>query len=68
MHGLVSLLNAEYSAKVEVLWQELEDDCGLTGIHVTPLAHYSWQIAEDYDWAKLEPLLAKLAAVIKPSR
>ncbi len=66
MHGIVSLLDSEYTAKVEAIWQELEEDCGLIGISITPLPHYSWQIAEDYNWNKLKSLLAQLSAEIKP--
>jgi len=66
MHGLVSLLDSKYYAKVEDIWQELEDDCGLTGIHVTPMPHFSYQIAEDYHWNKLKSLLAQIAAETKP--
>jgi 2'-5' RNA ligase len=66
MHGLVSLLDPEYYAKVEAIWQELKDDCGLTGIYITPLPHFSWQIAEDYDWIKLESFLTQIAADTKP--
>lgn len=61
MHGLVSLLDAPHYKLVEELWAELETECGLRGIHVTPLPHFSWQIAEDYDWHALEIALADLA-------
>lgn len=66
MHGLVSLLDKEHYALVEEIWQELEGDCGLRGIHVTPLPHFSWQIAEDYDWDALKIALGELVAGIQP--
>jgi len=66
VHGIVSLLDSEYTAKVEAMWQELEEDCGLTGISITPLPHFSWQIAEDYNWNKIKSLLEQLSAEIKP--
>ncbi len=66
MHGLVSLLDQTHYALVEEIWRELESDCGLKGIHVTPLPHFSWQIAEDYDWDTLEDTLQKIAVAAKP--
>lgn len=66
MHGLVSLLDKTHYALVKEIWQELETDCGLTGIQVTPLPHFSWQIAEDYDWGALELALGEIAAGCQP--
>lgn len=66
MHGLVSILDKTHYNLVEAIWQELETDCGLTGIHVTPLPHFSWQIAKDYDWDGLEISLRKIATNTKP--
>ena len=66
MHGLVSLLDQEHSATVERLWAELETECGLTGIKVTPFAHFSWLIAEDFDWERLGEALAEIAIATKP--
>ena len=62
MHGLVSLLPQPYFAQVKALWDELEQDFGLTGIRVTPYPHFSWLIAEDFDWEKLETTLQQVAA------
>jgi 2'-5' RNA ligase len=66
MHGLVSLLDKNHYALVEEIWQELETDCGLKGIHVTPLPHFSWQIAEDYEWTALETALQDMALIAQP--
>ncbi|MFH1636534.1 MAG: 2'-5' RNA ligase family protein [Chloroflexota bacterium] len=66
MHGLVSLLDTEHNAKVESLWYALRDECGLKDFYVTPLPHFSWQVAEDYDWDELEGLLQSIAAEVKP--
>jgi 2'-5' RNA ligase len=57
MHGLVSLLPEPFYSQVEGLWHELKDEHGLRGIHVTPLPHFSWQIAEDYDFDQLRELM-----------
>lgn len=66
MHGLVSLLDKTHYSLVEEIWQELETHCGLQGIHVTPLPHFSWQIAEDYDWEALALVLQTIAAQTDP--
>lgn len=66
MHALVSLLPAPFSEQVEALWQELEDNHGLTGIRVTPFPHFSWHIAQDYDFPALEKWLSAIAANIPP--
>ena len=66
MHGLVSLLDKKHYALVEAIWQALDNDCGLTGIHVTPLPHFSWQIVEDYDWDALEVVMAEIASAARP--
>jgi 2'-5' RNA ligase len=66
MHGLVSLLPAPFYAKVESLWEELERDFGLSGIKVTPYPHFSWQIAEDYDFERLEVIVKKVAQEATP--
>lgn len=66
MHGLISLLPTEHTQKVEAIWQELEDEFGITGIHVTPYAHFSWQITSDYDFDRLEKIIREIAAQTPP--
>ena len=66
MHGLVSILDNRHYALVEEIWQELENSCDLQGIHITPLPHFSWQIAEDYDWDALSLALQEIAVQSEP--
>jgi hypothetical protein len=66
MHGIVSLLNEPNYSKVEKLWLDLEMECGLRGIKVTPLPHFSWQVAMDYDLDLLRPVLQDIAAKARP--
>jgi len=66
MHGLISLLDTQHYAKVESLWYALRDECGLKDVYVTPLPHFSWQVAKDYDWDALEGVLQSIAAEVKP--
>jgi 2'-5' RNA ligase len=68
MHGIVSLLAEPYYSKVEQLWRELELDCGLQGIKVTPIPHFSWQVASDYEVDLLRLVLKDIAAATRPFR
>ena len=66
MHGIASLIDAYYSSKVQAIWHELEVDCGLTGIQISPGPHFSWQVAEGYDQAVLIPILKEIARKTRP--
>jgi 2'-5' RNA ligase len=66
MHGIVSLLDGSLSTRVQELWDSLEADCGLVGIKITPIPHFSWQIAADYDFPQVESALRSIAAEAKP--
>ncbi len=66
MEGIVSILDAEHEQRVLDLWAELKDALGLTGVYITPHAHFSYQIAARYDRAALTPLLHAAAAAHAP--
>jgi len=66
MHGLVSLLPSPYYEEVELLWEMLGEDFDLQGIRVTPYPHFSWQIAQAYDFEKLESAVREVARQTKP--
>ncbi len=66
MNGIVSLLNSPAYNQVLTIWQELETECELTGIKITPLAHFSWQVAEKFDLEKTGEILERLARKSKP--
>jgi 2'-5' RNA ligase len=66
MHAVSSLLDATSNRKLEALWNELEMRFGLKGIRITPIPHFSWQIASHYDWEKSQLLLDELAKDILP--
>jgi 2'-5' RNA ligase len=66
MHALVSLLPAPFNAKVEGIWQELEQELGLAGIKATPFPHFSWQIAEAYERESAGKILEGIAAATRP--
>lgn len=66
MHAIVSILDEPHSALVENLWRVLETECGLTGVKTTPIPHFSWQLAQDYDFRSLALVLKGLADLAKP--
>ena len=66
MHGLVSLLDASHYRLVEGLWQELEKECGLSGVRLTPYPHFSWQIAADYPEPDTKTALQTIANQTRP--
>jgi 2'-5' RNA ligase len=66
MHGIVSLLNSPAYEQVEAIWQELEDVCGLSGIRMTPLAHFSWQVAEKYEFEQTHEILKRISDTTCP--
>lgn len=66
MYAIVSLLDEQHHARMLELWRGLEADCGLAGVALTPLPHFSWHIAAEYDLKRLESALAVLAAGSQP--
>lgn len=66
MHAIVSLLDDHHDAQIEEIWRNLESECGLAGVTLTPLPHFSWHIAAEYDFKNLEAGLATLAARALP--
>jgi 2'-5' RNA ligase len=66
MNGIASLLDAPAYTQVVSIWQELETECELTGIKITPLAHFSWQVAEKFDLDKTAEILERITRKSKP--
>jgi 2'-5' RNA ligase len=66
MHGIVALLDDEHTARIEALWDELHKSCGLRCIQMTPFPHFSWHIAEKYDFDQLAEKLAFIAQQTAP--
>ncbi len=66
MSGLVSILDQTHHALVKEIWFELETECELQGINATPLPHFSWQIAEDYEWDALDIALKEITDATQP--
>lgn len=68
MQGVVSLLDDHHYARVEAIWEELEQKFGVRGMYATPYPHFSFQVAEVYDHATCEEFLRGLAARTRPFR
>ncbi len=66
MHGIVTLLDEKHHSKVKHLWQTLEAECGLRGIQVTPIPHFSWQVAQDYHYEQLAHILDEVSRQAVP--
>jgi len=66
MNGIASLLNDPQKTQIEAIWQELEEKCGLIGVRITPFPHFTYQVVEAYDQARLEPILQELAREAQP--
>lgn len=66
MYAIASILDPLSSLKIQELWKYLESDCGLIGIKKTPLPHFSWQGANDYQFPQVTEALRKLAGEITP--
>ena len=66
MHGIVTLLDEKHHTKVKHLWQILEAECGLRGIQVTPIPHFSWQVAQDYKYEQLSLILEEVSRQAVP--
>jgi hypothetical protein len=63
-----SLLPDEASERVVELWAELERELGLKAATISPLPHFSYQVARDYDLDVLEAVVAKVARGGRPLR
>jgi 2'-5' RNA ligase len=66
LYALVSLLDDRHYRQMEDLWRELDVDCGLLGVSLTPLPHFTWNLAAEYDFKALEPRLTQLATAQEP--
>lgn len=66
MYSIASLLDPAADQTVRALWERFEEHCGLTGIKITPMPHFSWMGAEAYQLNAVENLLAEKAAKMQP--
>ncbi|MFC6999264.1 2'-5' RNA ligase family protein [Rufibacter roseus] len=63
MVAIVSLLDAEYSDKVNSLIYELEREFGLKGVQATPYPHITWLTANDGSIDEIKAALGQAAGI-----
>jgi 2'-5' RNA ligase len=68
MQGVVTLLDDRHYARVQAIWEELEQKFGVRGMFVMQYPHFSYQVAEAYDELACESRLKELAARTRPFR
>lgn len=66
MHGVVSILDDHHCLLVENLWAELSSRFGVGAIYANPYPHFSYHIAESYDFASLANLMRRFCARNRP--
>jgi hypothetical protein len=66
MYAIASLLDPNANLLVRRLWERFEVSCGLTGIRLTPLPHFSWQGAHEYQLEHIETILSSTARQMSP--
>jgi 2'-5' RNA ligase len=58
LKAVVSLLDEEHTRKVCHLWDELEVRFGVEATFRTPVPHFSYQVANDYEMERLRRVLS----------
>ena len=66
MAASASLLDDAHASKVEEIWRILKHEHGLSGVSVSPLPHFSYQCAHDFDIEVLSDVVAKVAEKARP--
>ena len=66
MDGVVTNLPEPYYTKTLKIWKELEESCGIGQVFITPVPHFSWQVAAEYDIERLKAALTPLCQATKP--
>ncbi len=68
MAAIASVLDDDHSERVRALWSALEAGFGLTTASISPLPHFSYQCARDYQLEVLQEIVEKIAAKARPLR
>lgn len=61
MAAVASLLDSTHAALVRGLWAELNDVLGITGMEISPLPHFTYAAARDFDVDALATMTERLA-------
>jgi 2'-5' RNA ligase len=59
--GVASVLPDDAAGRVKELWDELDREVGLRGATISPLPHFSYQVARDYDLDVLQEVVERFA-------
>ncbi len=68
MAASASILDETHGERVTRLWDLLESELGLKAVRVSPLPHFSYQAARDFDLDALSDVVSKVAAKARPIR
>lgn len=66
MDGIVTNLPEPFYTQTLHLWEELESSCGVRQVFSTPVPHFSWQVAAEYEMPRLGAVLAPLCKAARP--
>jgi 2'-5' RNA ligase len=66
MIAIASLLNMQANQQVQHVWDLLDANCGLSEMQLTPLPHFTWHSAENYQLDIAEPILRKITVHFTP--
>jgi 2'-5' RNA ligase len=61
MHAVATLFDKKNDRLIRSLWKDLEEKFRLRGVYKTPIPHFSYQIASDYVFDRLQLKLEKFA-------
>lgn len=68
MAATASVLDDGHAAKVVELWDLLEAELGVKAVRISPVPHFSYQAARDFDLEVLADVVGKVAAKARPLR
>lgn len=61
MYAITSLLDEKHNLLIEEMWQEFKTRFNVHGVHQTPIAHFTYHVAREYDMPQLDEVLTLVA-------
>lgn len=68
MQGIGTDLDQLHADRVRELWKILQEECGSRSIRMTPVPHFTWQIAEHYETERVKDILLEITSHLPPFR
>lgn len=65
MQAVVTVLDEQHYDLVETIWNEFNERFGIADLFRTPIPHFSYQIAEQYELGTLEGALHRIAENVR---